>query len=60
MIKVKEKPYKELNSNPDFLMFAPAGKFVANKHDKIGDNSGLILDGDKLHQYQFIFWPVTF
>ncbi len=60
MVKVNEKPNKELNSNPDFLMFASAGKFVANKHDKIGDNSGLILDGNKLQQYQFNFWPVTF
>ncbi len=35
VVKVNEKPNKELNSNSDFKMFAPAGKFVANKYHKI-------------------------
>ncbi len=30
VVKVNEKHNKELNSNPDFLMFALTGKFVAN------------------------------
>ncbi len=46
--KVNEKPNKELNFNPDFLIFAPAGKFVANKHHKIEITMAEFLKNNKL------------